>query len=107
VLPAKTSTPTGQPSALHSKAITICFVTPLAIAIVADGNDVALGVGSFKPGNHPGDDEPPKCAEWRSGVPGAGPSAGNNGDPHRLCLPRRTVPTERCLFLRLEATAAH
>ena len=73
MLPAKTSTPTGQPSALHSKAITICFVTPLAIAIVADGNDVALGVGSFKPGNHPGDDEPPKCAEWRSGVPGAGP----------------------------------
>ena len=48
MLPAKTSTPTGQPSALHSKAITICFVTPLAIAIVAEGNDVALGVGSFK-----------------------------------------------------------
>ena len=48
MLPAKTSTPTGQSSALHSKAITICFVTPLAIAIVAEGNDVALGVGSFK-----------------------------------------------------------
>jgi hypothetical protein len=48
VLPAKTSTPTGQPSALHSKAIPHLFVTPLAIAIVAEGDDVALGVGSFK-----------------------------------------------------------
>ena len=48
MLPAKTSTPTGQPSALHSKAIPHLFVTPLAIAIVAEGDDVALGVGSFK-----------------------------------------------------------
>jgi hypothetical protein len=48
VLPAKTSTPTGQPSALHSKAIPHLFVTPLAVAIIAEGDDVALGVGSFK-----------------------------------------------------------
>ena len=46
--PAKTSTPTGQPSALQSKAIYDLFVTSLAIAIIAEGDDVALGVGSFK-----------------------------------------------------------
>jgi hypothetical protein len=48
VLPGKTSTPTGHPSALQSKAITILFVTPLAIAIIVEGDEVALGIGSFK-----------------------------------------------------------
>jgi hypothetical protein len=68
-------------------------VTPLAIAIVAEGDQVALGVGSFKvaAGNVVEHQvtilEMPNCqgalnAEWRSGAPGVDPSADNNGGPH-------------------------